>query len=45
LLAWQNVLNKRVKGTTFDFLDSGNIARLVRETIVGESWRPQAESK
>lgn len=43
LLAWQNVLNKRVKGTTFDFLDGGTVARLVRETIIGESWRPHAE--
>jgi hypothetical protein len=43
LLAWQNVLNKRVKGTTFDFLDGGNVARLVRETIITESWRPHAE--
>jgi hypothetical protein len=43
LLAWQNVLNKRVKGTTFDFLDRGSVARIVRETLIGESWRPHAE--
>jgi hypothetical protein len=43
LLAWQNVLNKRVKGTTFDFLDGGNVAKLVRETLIAESWRPHAE--
>jgi hypothetical protein len=45
LLRWQNVLNKRVKGTTFDFLDDGNVARLVRETLVTESWKRQEEAK
>ena len=45
LLRWQNVLNKRVKGTTFDFLDDGNVARLVRETLMGESWKRQEDPK
>jgi hypothetical protein len=43
LLAWQNLLNKRVKGATFDFLGRGLVPRLVRETLVGESWKPQGE--
>ena len=45
LLRWQNVLNKRVKGTTFDFLDDGNVARLVRETLMTESWKRPKEAK
>jgi hypothetical protein len=45
LLRWQNVLNKRVKGTTFDFLDDGNVARLVRETLVTESWKRQEDAR
>jgi len=43
LIRWQNVLNKRVKGTTFDFLDEGTVARLVRETLVAESWKRHRE--
>jgi hypothetical protein len=43
LIRWQNVINRRVKGTTFDFLDGGTVARLVRETLVAESWKPQRE--
>lgn len=39
LLRWQNVLNKRVKGLTFDFLDTGTVAGIVRETLVAESWK------
>jgi hypothetical protein len=45
LVRWQNVLNKRVKGATFDFLDDGNIARMVRETLVGESWKRHQEAR
>jgi hypothetical protein len=41
LIRWQNVINRRVKGTTFDFLDKGKVARLVRETLVAESWKPR----
>jgi hypothetical protein len=43
LVRWQNVLNKRVKGSTFDFLDSGVVASLVRETVVAESWKRHME--
>lgn len=43
LLRWQNVMNKKVKGTTFDFLDEGTVARMVRETLVAESWKPHKE--
>ncbi len=42
LMRWQNILNTRVKGTTFDFLDDGTIARLVRETLTAESWKRHA---
>ena len=45
LVRWQNVLNKRVKGSTFDFLDSGVVASLVRETLVAESWKRHAEAR
>ena len=44
LVRWQNLLNKRVKGDTFDFLDEGSIARLVRETLVAESWKRRPEA-
>jgi hypothetical protein len=43
LVRWQNLLNKRVKGSTFDFLDDGTIAKLVRETLVAESWKRHRE--
>lgn len=42
LMRWQTLLNRRVRGTTFDFLDDGNVARIVRETVVSESWKPHA---
>ena len=45
LVRWQNLLNRRVKGFTFDFLDGGNIARLVRETLVTESWKRRLEAR
>ncbi len=41
LLGWQGLLNKRVRSATFDFLDGGTVARLVRETLLAESWKPQ----
>lgn len=45
LIRWQNLLNKRVKGMTFDFLGSGTVARLVRETVVMESWKRHQEAR
>jgi hypothetical protein len=45
LVRWQNLLNKRVKGLTFDFLDTGHVARLVRETLVTESWKRRKEAR
>jgi hypothetical protein len=45
LVRWQNVLNKRVKGSTFDFLDNGVVASLVRDTLVAESWKRHAEAR
>ena len=45
LVRWQNLLNRRVKGFTFDFLDSGHVARLVRETLVTESWKRRQEAR
>lgn len=44
LVRWQNVLNKRVKGSTFDFLDEGTVGRLVRETLISESWKRHREA-
>lgn len=44
LVRWQNLLNKRVKGSTFDFLDVGTIARLVRDTLIAESWKRHREA-
>ncbi len=43
LIRWQNLLNKRVKGSTFDFLGAGTVAKLVRETLVMESWKRHRE--
>ena len=45
LVRWQNLLNKRVKGFTFDFLDRGHVAGLVRETLVTESWKRRQEAR
>ncbi len=39
LVRWQNLLNRRVKSSTFDFFDSGHVAKLVRETLITESWK------
>lgn len=45
LVRWQSLLNKRVKGTTFDFLGAGNVARLARETLIAESWKRRQEAR
>jgi hypothetical protein len=45
LIRWQNLLNKRVKGATFDFLGEGAVAKLVRETLVMESWKRHREAR
>jgi len=45
LVRWQNLLNRRVKGSTFDFLDNGRVSRLVRETLVTESWKRRREEQ
>jgi hypothetical protein len=45
LIRWQNLLNKRVKGSTFDFLGEGAVSKLVRETLVTESWKRHREAR
>jgi hypothetical protein len=45
LVRWQSLLNKRVKGTTFDFLSEGNVPRLARETLIAESWKRRKEGQ
>jgi hypothetical protein len=45
LVRWQNMLNKKVKGSTFDFLDDGAVAKLVRETLIVESWKRHREAQ
>ena len=46
LFRWQNLLNRRVKGATFDFFDEDSaVAQLVRETLVAESWRARKGSE
>lgn len=45
LMRWQGVLNKRVKSFTFDFLGSGAVPKLVRETLVEESWKQRREGR
>ncbi len=39
LMRWQGIVNKRVKSFTFDFLADSNVPKLVRETLVEESWK------
>jgi hypothetical protein len=39
------MLNKKVKGSTFDFLDGGAVAKLVRETLIAESWKRHREAQ
>jgi hypothetical protein len=38
-MRWQGIVNKRVKSFTFDFLGNGTVPRLVRETLIEESWK------
>lgn len=45
LIRWQNLLNKRVKGSTFDFLGDSTVPKLVRETLVMESWKRHREAR
>jgi hypothetical protein len=39
LMRWQGMVNKKVKSFTFDFLAQSRIPKLVRETVVDESWK------
>lgn len=39
LMRWQGIVNKRVKSFTFDFLADATVPKLVRETLVEESWK------
>lgn len=43
LMRWQGIVNKRVKSFTFDFLGDSTIPKLVRETLVEESWKRKHE--
>ncbi len=43
LMRWQGIVNKRVKSLTFDFLGDGAVPRLVRETLIEESWKRHRE--
>lgn len=45
LVRWQGIVNKRVKSFTFDFLGEGTVPRLVRETLIEESWRRRGEAQ
>ncbi len=42
LLGLSAVLNAKYRSRTFDFLGDGLIARLVRQSLITESWRPPA---
>jgi hypothetical protein len=37
------LLNSKYRNTTFDFLGSNEIAKMVRESIARESWRPRSK--
>jgi len=39
LMRWQAIVNRRVRNFTFDFLADGTVPRLVRETLIDESWK------
>lgn len=39
LMRWQGIMNKRVKSFTFDFLADATVPKLVRETLIEESWK------
>jgi hypothetical protein len=45
LMRWQGIVNKRVKSFTFDFLADATVPRLVRETLVEESWKRKREGQ
>jgi hypothetical protein len=45
LMRWQGIVNKRVKSFTFDFLGAGTVPRLVRETLIEESWKRHGEGQ
>jgi hypothetical protein len=45
LMRWQGIVNKRVKSFTFDFLGAGTVPRLVRETLIDESWKRRGEGQ
>jgi hypothetical protein len=43
LMRWQGIVNKRVKSFTFDFLADATVPKLVRETLIEESWKRKRE--
>jgi hypothetical protein len=45
LMRWQGIVNKRVKSFTFDFLADATVPKLVRETLVEESWKRRREGR
>ena len=45
LMRWQSVISKRVKSVSFDFLGDGTVPRLVRETLVEESWKAPRQAE
>jgi hypothetical protein len=45
LMRWQGIVNKRVKSFTFDFLADAAVPKLVRETLVEESWKRKREGR
>jgi hypothetical protein len=45
LMRWQGIVNKRVKSFTFDFLADATVPKLVRETLIEESWKRKAEGR
>ena len=45
LMRWQGIVSKRVKSFTFDFLADANVPKLVRETLVEESWKRKREGR
>jgi hypothetical protein len=45
LMRWQGIVNKRVKSFTFDFLADAAVPKLVRETLIEESWKRKREGR
>lgn len=45
LIRWQGIVNMRVKSFTFDFLADGTVPKLVRETLVEQSWKRHREDR